>query len=216
MNEEANRLAHALRERGLAREEVVGLHFDRTPEMIIALLAVLKAGGAYLPVDPTYPEERKSFMLTDGGVRFLLAESRENLPDFAGEVWVSGELDLKGYPRENPHPVNEARDLCYILYTSGSTGQPKGVMTNHQNVVRPLFNNGILDFSAEDRVLQLPTLTLPGRPGDLRCPLVWGPVDCAAQGRSVECGRLAQVIREERMTLTFITSCLSPAWPIGK
>ena len=136
LNEEANRLAHALRERGLAREEVVGLHFDRTPEMVIALLAVLKAGGAYLPVDPTYPEERKSFMLTDGGVRFLLAESRENLPDFAGEVWVSGELDLKGYPRENPHPVNEARDLCYILYTSGSTGQPKGVMTTHQNVVR--------------------------------------------------------------------------------
>ena len=80
LNEEANRLAHALRERGLAREEVVGLHFDRTPEMIIALLAVLKAGGAYLPVDPTYPEERKSFMLTDGGARFLLAESRENLP----------------------------------------------------------------------------------------------------------------------------------------
>ncbi len=151
LNEEANRLAHALRERGLAREEVVGLHFDRTPEMIIALLAVLKAGGAYLPVDPTYPEERKSFMLTDGGVRFLLAESRENLPDFAGEVWVSGELDLKGYPRENPHPVNEARDLCYILYTSGSTGQPKGVMVEHRNVVRLLFNDrNRFDFSGED------------------------------------------------------------------
>ena len=209
LNEEANRLAHALRERGLAREEVVGLHFDRTPEMIIALLAVLKAGGAYLPVDPTYPEERKSFMLTDGGVRFLLAESRENLPDFAGEVWVSGELDLKGYPRENPHPVNEARDLCYILYTSGSTGQPKGVMTTHRNVVRTMVNNGFLEVTPEDRVLQLSNYAFDGSTLEIYSALLFGaPLILLPKEEVLNVRRLAQVIREERITLTFITSSL--------
>ena len=195
MNEEANRLAHALRERGLAREEVVGLHFDRTPEMVIALLAVLKAGGAYLPVDPTYPEERKSFMLTDGGVRFLLAESRENLPDFAGEVWVSGELDLKGYPRENPHPVNEARDLCYILYTSGSTGQPKGVMTTHRNVVRTMVNNGFLEVTPEDRVLQLSNYAFDGSTLEIYSALLFGaPLILLPKEEVLNVRRLAQVI----------------------
>ena len=198
LNEEANRLAHALRERGLAREEVVGLHFDRTPEMIIALLAVLKAGGAYLPVDPTYPEERKSFMLTDGGVRFLLAESRENLPDFAGEVWVSGELDLKGYPRENPHPVNEARDLCYILYTSGSTGQPKGVMTTHRNVVRTMVNNGFLEVTPEDRVLQLSNYAFDGSTLEIYSALLFGaPLILLPKEEVLNVRRLAQVILKE-------------------
>ena len=150
LNEEANRLAHAAGAGiGPGRGSGTSLRPDSGDDH--CPVGGAESGGADLPVDPTYPEERKSFMLTDGGVRFLLAESRENLPDFAGEVWVSGELDLKGYPRENPHPVNEARDLCYILYTSGSTGQPKGVMVEHRNVVRLLFNDrNRFDFSGED------------------------------------------------------------------
>ena len=120
LNTRANQVAHHLISRGVGPETIVGIQMERSIEMIVALLATLKAGGAYLPLDPSYPRERVSFMIEDAGVKVLLTQTelREPLP--AAD--------------HNPATRISADNLAYVIYTSGSTGTPKGVMITHQSV----------------------------------------------------------------------------------
>ena len=134
LNQRANRLAHRLIERGVQPGDRVALCLPRSLERVIGLLAVLKAGAAYVPVDPSYPAERIAYLLSDSAPALLLAESSlSGLPDVP-------RLDLDQpaawHPFDsNPHvPGLDAHHLAYVVYTSGSTGQPKGVMIEHQTL----------------------------------------------------------------------------------
>ncbi len=136
----AEALAHRLRQLGVGPEARVGIWAARSPEAVVALLAVWKAGGAFVPLDPSYPAERLAFMLRDAGATALLAAPAERLPDFAGPVL---EVDLD--PERPPEPLPAGRgsvdpgNLAYVLYTSGSTGLPKGVAVPHRGLVNYLL-----------------------------------------------------------------------------
>ena len=139
LNERANQLAHALQMHGVGPETIVGICLERSPELLIALYAVLKAGGAYLPLDPTYPAERLGFMLTDANVHVLLTQEslRNRLPATPAQVIC---LDHDGaqfasHSIANPSSVVQTEHLAYVIYTSGSTGKPKGVMIQHGSLV---------------------------------------------------------------------------------
>jgi amino acid adenylation domain-containing protein len=132
----SERLAEALRLRGVGPEARVGVCTGRGAEMVVAVLGVLKAGGAYVPLDPRYPRERLDFVLRDAAVRVLVAEAHllDRLPEFAGETVVVGESDA-GFDPVDGKAGAAADNLAYVVYTSGSTGRPKGVQIEHRSAV---------------------------------------------------------------------------------
>ncbi len=160
LNESANRLARALREQGVQRESVVGILVERSLEMMIGILAVLKAGGAYLPIDPDYPQQRIQYMLEDSRAKHLLTRTSSAAPSFVGtRLDIADPLnDLQaGSNLEFPQSSNQ---LAYVIYTSGSTGKPKGVMLEHRSVLN--FIKGMtdrIDFSAKKTILSLTTIS---------------------------------------------------------
>ncbi|HEX4383229.1 MAG TPA: amino acid adenylation domain-containing protein, partial [Myxococcales bacterium] len=134
LDERANQLAHHLRGLGVGRESLVALCLPRSLEMLVAILGVLKAGGAYLPMEPGVPEGRRAFMLEDAEAKVLIADPRNVPPDYAGQV-VQLE-DLAAGRRDRPAPLATRESCAYVIYTSGSTGNPKGVRVSHANVTR--------------------------------------------------------------------------------
>ena len=139
LNESANRFAHHLRRRGAGPETLVAIYAERSFEMISGLLGVLKAGAAYLPLDPSYPEELTAFMLEDARVPLLLTQERL-LPRLSHprSRTICLDTEWNQIARENgTNPENLATpdNLAYLIYTSGSTGKPKGVMVGHRNLV---------------------------------------------------------------------------------
>jgi amino acid adenylation domain-containing protein len=143
LNRKANQLAHMLQARGVKPEVVVGLYMERSPEMIVGLLGVLKAGGAYLPLDLTFPGERLAFMLQETQAFVLLTQEKmlSQLPPYQGHV-ICLDRDWRQLAGEKPtSPASEATgaNLAYIIYTSGSTGQPKGVMITHSGLTNYLY-----------------------------------------------------------------------------
>ncbi|MEU9740841.1 amino acid adenylation domain-containing protein [Micromonospora chersina] len=131
LDEAANRLARVLLRRGVTREDRVGVCLPRTPELVVALLAVLKAGAAYVPLDPAYPPARVAFMATDSGVRLVLTRA-----DLAGRFPATAVAVDRLDPVEDatdPAAPSTPEDLAYVIYTSGSTGRPKGVAIEHRS-----------------------------------------------------------------------------------
>jgi amino acid adenylation domain-containing protein/FkbM family methyltransferase len=138
LDREARRLAGRLRQLGVAPEAPVGVCLQRSPALVIALLAVLRAGGAYLPLDPAYPQERLAFMLEDSGARWVLTQrEHEDALRSSGARRLLLEQELAEPMAAASSGMAEARDtnLAYIIYTSGSTGRPKGVAIEHRAVV---------------------------------------------------------------------------------
>ena len=143
LNEQANRVAHHLRRRGVRPNVLVGVCLERSPEMVVALLAVWKAGGAYVPLDPAYPKERLSFMIEDAQPLVLLTE-KKCLPllSTSGDKVVCLDTDwpmLSQNTGDNPAPIAGPSNLAYVMYTSGSTGKPKGAMILHRGLVNYLW-----------------------------------------------------------------------------
>jgi len=164
LNERANRLAHYLLQHGVGPESLVGILLQRSPEMLISLLGTLKAGAAYVPLDPAYPVERLSFMLFDAGVQVLLTEQAlvGRVPQFQGQSYcVDAQWEsLRELSGANPRPVVSADNLAYVIYTSGSTGMPKGVAVTHGSLANYVMTAAEeFKIEAADRVLQFASLT---------------------------------------------------------
>ncbi|WP_152614314.1 condensation domain-containing protein, partial [Bacillus subtilis] len=137
LNERANQLAHVLRKKGVAPDTIVGIMMDRSIEMMVGILGIQKAGGAYLPINPDYPKERIAYVLKDSQANLLLTQEI-----FYHQVeWFEGEVisvDPEGFKEEsikNLPPQHDSSSLAYVIYTSGSTGKPKGVMVEHSSVI---------------------------------------------------------------------------------
>ncbi|AYK08267.1 non-ribosomal peptide synthetase [Brevibacillus laterosporus] len=159
LNRRANQLAVHLRTRGVKANQVVGLMADRSIKMLTGLLAILKAGGAFLPIDPALPKERISYMLENSGSTLLLTDrDMADLP-FNGDVIKLDNTAYQHNNADNLECINTSSDLLYAIYTSGTTGHPKGIMLTHRNlsnIVQFEYNRTTLDFR---RVLQFTTMS---------------------------------------------------------
>jgi amino acid adenylation domain-containing protein/non-ribosomal peptide synthase protein (TIGR01720 family)/FkbM family methyltransferase len=208
LNRRANQLAHYLRERGVGPEVFVGIMMERSLEMVVALLGVLKAGGAYVPLDPDYPRERLRFMLVDADPAVLLTQ-RHLIVD-EGSGWrgqllcVDSERDrIAECADKNPEVAVTAQHLAYMIYTSGSSGQPKGVMVSHRAIAnRLLWMQQELPLLASDRVLQKTAFSFDASIWEFFVPLMVGAqLVLARPGGQQESSYLAAVIAEQKITI---------------
>ncbi|MCU1775583.1 non-ribosomal peptide synthase/polyketide synthase [Pseudomonas sp. 14P_5.3_Bac1] len=207
LNARANRLAHHLVALGVGPGQRVGLASRRGPQLIVSLLAVLKSGAAYVPLDPKYPAERLAYMLADSRLNVLLSETGllADLPLPQGLVRVdfsaSGE-ELDGYPATNPLNTAAAADLAYVIYTSGSTGLPKGVAIDHAALGQFCDSaEAYSRLSAQDRVLQFATFSFDGFVEQCYPPLCVGAALIMRGDELWDAGQLAREIVEQGVTL---------------
>ena len=157
LNRRANQLAHRLQSMGVGPDTLVGVCLDRSLEMLVAILGVVKAGGAYLPVDTSFPKERQAFMLQDARVPVLLTTSKlsPNLPPHSAiSICLDTEWSsIASHSMENLGRISAPENLAYVLYTSGSTGKPKGVMITHRNLLNFLESMRLEPGMSEDDTL---------------------------------------------------------------
>lgn len=153
LNKRANRLASGLRRRGVGPEVLVGLCCKRSASMVVGVLAILKAGGGYVPLDHTYPRERLNWLLEDSGVRTILVDAvgADVLAGNSGEFLFLDDPATCAEGDENVHCAVAPHNVCYVIYTSGSTGKPKGVVVEHDSVVK-LFEStqDLYQYSQDD------------------------------------------------------------------
>jgi amino acid adenylation domain-containing protein len=177
LNASANRVAHLLRRLGVAPESLVAVCLERSPAMLSALLGVLKAGGAYIPLDPTYPAERITWVLEDSRASVLLTQGRlvDILPSHASRRIVLDQTDFSGESETDPTPLAGPENLAYVIYTSGSTGRPKGVAVRHRGAVNFLASMaGRPGVGPDDVVLAVTTIAFDISVLELFLPLSRG------------------------------------------
>lgn len=156
---QAECLAHWLIERGVRAEERIGIVAGRTPEMVVATLAVLQAGGCYVPIDPALPAQRKRFMIEDAGVRILLFDADHERAAYQG-VHVETIASIRDASGATSRALNELPEvtpssLAYIMYTSGSTGRPKGAMIEHRSIINLALAPEFVPLAPRDRLLMI-------------------------------------------------------------
>ncbi|MEX7047976.1 non-ribosomal peptide synthase/polyketide synthase [Pseudomonas aeruginosa] len=214
LNRRANRLAHALIERGVGADRLVGVAMERSIEMVVALMAILKAGGAYVPVDPEYPEERQAYMLEDSGVELLLSQSHLKLPLAQGVQRI--DLDqadawLENHVENNPGIELNGENLAYVIYTSGSTGKPKGAGNRHSALSNRLcWMQQAYGLGVGDTVLQKTPFSFDVSVWEFFWPLMSGArLVVAAPGDHRDPAKLVELINREGVdTLHFVPSML--------
>ena len=221
LNVQANRLAHLLMGRGIGPESIVSLCVPRSAEMVICLLAILKAGAAYLPLDPEYPVERLTYMLRDAQPACVLTSARiaERLPKSVAQLLL-GHPDtdsaLAQSRETNPSDAERTRPLtpynpAYVIYTSGSTGTPKGVIVAHGAIVnRLVWMQSAYKLQSDDRVLQKTPVGFDVSVWEFFWPLAYGATLVIAKPEGhKDPAYLSTLIRTERVTTVhFVPSML--------
>ncbi|MEW9701478.1 amino acid adenylation domain-containing protein [Paenibacillus sp. SI8] len=209
LNERANRLAHRLRHLGVQPGQKVGLGLERSPDMVVGMLAVLKAGCAYVPMDANDPQERLRYMLEDTQVQVVVVKE--------GALGKFGELEVEPLVLDSlieeerienlPH-ASAAGHLAYIMYTSGSTGKPKGVMVTHQGVVRLVKGTDYVPFTQDEVYLQLAPVTFDAATFEIWAPLLNGGKVVIFPSREVSLEEIGDTIRLHGVTTLFMTTGL--------
>jgi non-ribosomal peptide synthetase component F len=202
---QANQLAHYLKSLGVTDGKAVGLCMDRSPELVIAMLAVLKAGGACLPLDPRYPADRLRFMLEDANpVVVFYANDRADVAA-PGEKRTRLRWDTSlwaAQPATPPAPNTHPEQLAWLIYTSGTTGKPKGVMIPHRAIVNHFsWMGNTFAFSANDSVLAKTSISFDVSLWELLAPLISGAkLVLAAPGDEIDNQALIRSIVQQRIT----------------
>ncbi|MFC8505218.1 amino acid adenylation domain-containing protein [Streptomyces sp. NPDC057411] len=211
LDSKATELALRLRAAGVGEESVVGVCFERSFEMVISLVAILKAGGAYLPVHPDEPQERFSYMLERAGARVLLTHGplAERIPALDVTVLnVDDPADPALAGAELPAARNAADSLAYVCYTSGSTGQPKGVSVTHGGVSRLVRDGDYADFGPGETFLQLCALTFDPAAFEIWGALLNGGRLVIHEPGTLSLPDLAECIKREGVTTLWLTTGL--------
>ncbi|PCK03892.1 MAG: hypothetical protein COA42_19605, partial [Alteromonadaceae bacterium] len=225
LNEQANQLAHSIREHllstgdtGIEAEPLIALYLDRSPQMVVSILAVLKAGAAYVPIATDYPQARVLYMLEDTRASLVLSAepSLSQLQPWLTELsWqvsvlcVNSVSDGADDPIHNPDNPRCATDLAYVLYTSGSTGKPKGVLTPHRGVVSLIKNNGFAKLSADDTFLYLSNPNFDAATFELWGALLHGAtLVVAASSQSLAAEDLHALLTQKHISVLWLTRSL--------
>ena len=195
LNERANQLANVLLKCGVRKEDLIALYMERSLEMVVALFGILKAGAAYVPIDPAYPAERTSYVLEDAGVKVLLTQSTllKSLPKTSAQILCldpSWQLLQQESTRNVPAEV-APQNLAYVIYTSGSTGKPKGVEIEHRSLINFLRSMQCEPgISSQDGLLAVTTLSFDIAGLEIYLPLVTGARLIVATRNATQDGRL--------------------------
>jgi amino acid adenylation domain-containing protein len=202
LDKKSSQLAAYLIDKGTRSEDIIGVFMDRSPEMVIALLGICKAGGAYLPLDPEYPKERIRYMLQDSQAKLVISNQhlKETIDATVDtEVIEDIFLQLPSFSSGYPEVDINGHSLAYILYTSGSTGNPKGVQIEHHNLTNFLLSMQLAPgISAEDRILAITTISFDIAGLELYLPLISGATIVLADTNTARDGRLLLKWMEEK------------------
>ncbi|MFC4870611.1 amino acid adenylation domain-containing protein [Negadavirga shengliensis] len=209
LNANANQLAHYLIEKGVKQGEIVGIVLDRSLEMVVSVLAVLKAGAAYLPVDTDYPVSRITYMLDDACKVYITHSIYKSSFDTHAQavIWESFVKEKDGYSEENPTVHTAPHDAAYVIYTSGSTGRPKGVVLEHCNLYN--FLRTVQDqpgISESDRILAVSSISFDIAILETLLPYAYGTT-CILLDKMQrrDPGLILDIIPKENITLMFAT-----------
>ncbi|HVR98194.1 MAG TPA: amino acid adenylation domain-containing protein, partial [Thermoanaerobaculia bacterium] len=194
LNRRANRLAHGLRRRGVGLEVPVAVQIERSADFVVAVLAILKAGGVYVPLDPGYPAERLAFLREDCGARIVLTA-----PDLSALSYES---------EEDPGVAVPPEGLAYVIYTSGSTGRPKGVEVNHRAIVRLAWRPEYVPVTAADRVTQLSNVSFDAATFEIWGALLNGATLAVFPPQPASLEELGERIEREEITVLWSTTGL--------
>jgi amino acid adenylation domain-containing protein len=215
LNEGANQLAHYLQSLGTRTESIVGVCMERSVQMVVALLGILKAGAAYLPLDPEYPPRRLTHMLEDSQVDVVLTQQhlRDRIPSGRHNLWaVDAEWELaSNFPKDNPQCRIETNNLAYVIYTSGSTGLPKAAMNTHGALAnRMSWMQEAYHLTPADRVMQKTPFSFDVSVWEFFWPLMVGAqLVMARPGGHQDPAYLLDLIRaREVTTMHFVPSML--------
>lgn len=208
LNRRSNQLARILRARGVHQDDIVGVMVNRSFEMLVSILAVLKAGGAYLPIDPSYPLERIQYILTDSQCQMMLGK-----PELVSTLCLDLEcIDVKNpstYTGDDTNLTNEtgSSNLAYVIYTSGSTGKPKGVMIEHRSIVNFIYAiTDQIDFSREKTVASLTTISFDIFVLETLLPLTKGlRVVISTEEEQITPSLISRLIVEHRIDILQLT-----------
>jgi amino acid adenylation domain-containing protein len=213
LNGRANQLAHYLKRQGVGPEVFAGLCMERSLEMVIGILAILKAGGVYVPLDPEYPKERLAYMLEDTGITVILTQESivDVLPEYDGIIICldSDSKLIEGETRENPVSDVTSNNLAYVMYTSGSTGTPKGVSVSHRAVIRLIANTNYVKLERSDTVAQASTFSF-----DASTFEIWGALLNGAclvlilKDVILSPENFASQIRKHKISVLFLTTAM--------
>lgn len=208
LNDRANRLATALRKRGVRPNTIVAVMVERSIEMITSLFGILKAGGAYLPIDMETPVERIRYLLREAQIEILLTR-RSQLPRLPAGTGTDSILCLEevaggsdSVSNANPGRLNCSPHLAYIIYTSGTTGQPKGVPVSHRGVVNyTLWRHQTCEYTGSDITLQPLTYSFDGFGSNLYSSLLsGGKLVCVPERRKYDFDYILKIIKDCRIT----------------
>ncbi|MEH1781195.1 MAG: amino acid adenylation domain-containing protein [Nostoc sp.] len=214
LNERANQLAHYLRSLNVAPEMLVGICINRSIEMIVGMLGILKAGGAFVPLDSSVPQERLAFILADTKVSVFVTLKKllASIPlPQCHLVFLDADFEnIAAKNNHNPTHVAESNNLAYTIYTSGSTGQPKGVMVNHQAICQGfLWMQETFPITQSDRILQKLPLTFDFSFWELFWPLMTGAcVVLAKPGGEKDIPYLVNLIAQQKISILVFVPCV--------
>jgi len=209
LNKRANRLAHRLIRSGVKPETAVAILMERSVDMVVATLAVLKAGGAYLPLHSAYPLERMRLIMEDAGASALLVDlttARRGL-SHTQVIVVDGDPSLAAEDDGDPDIAVHPEQLAYVIYTSGSTGTPKGVAVTHSNVLSLAFDRSWREGSLE-RVLFHSSHAFDASTFEMWVPLLRGKQVVIAPPGELDSAAYRRLFQEEKVTSTFLTATL--------
>lgn len=206
LEEQSNQLAACLIEKGIKGGDLIGLATDRSADLLVCLLGILKAGAAYIPLDPEYPQDRIEYMLEDSQAKMVLVSASYSGKFHSGATELVTEQlwqQLKNYPSAIPAVNTKGTDIAYVLYTSGSTGKPKGVQIKHHNLVNFLLGmQEAPGITLDDRLLAVTTISFDIAGLELYLPLVTGATVILCDEQSAKDGRLLlDLIAKENITV---------------
>ena len=209
VDERANQLAHNLIARGSAPGEIVGVYVHRSPDLVVAILAALKAGAAYLPLDPSHPADRIETVLAEAGARIVATTSDlvASLPATVEPVRLDRD-PVDREPRTAPAVPVTAEDPVSVLFTSGSTGRPKGVLSPHRAVLRTFLGQSYMDFGPHVITLQCAPVSWDGLALELWPALLHGGTCVLAPGQTPDPAVIARLVAEHGVTTLWLSAGL--------